>query len=472
MTTSAGAGAGLAAISNIVVLMLENRSFDHMLGYLYSGTGNVSPAGQPFEGLTGSESNPDSDGNPVPVCPITSSTPNAYFMPGADPGEGYKATNDQLWGSDTAPASGATPTLQGFVTDFAYTIGWETTDKWSIVPGTTASWIMGCFTPESLPVLSALAAGYAVCDHWFASVPTETLPNRAFALAGTSQGHMDDTTKTYTCPSIFGALTAAGVSWRVFGYDAEPLTKADFPDITNADPSHFGLFTDFQAAAAAGTLPSFTFLEPSWSSTGNSQHPNYDVALGEQLIYDTYEALRGGPNWPQTLFVLTYDEHGGCYDHVPPPWGATPPGDGTTGEYGFGFDRFGVRVPTLLISPLIFPGTVYRVPDGTTPLDHTSILKTVEQCFNLSPLTDRDAAAPGFGDVLTLTTPRTDDVLAGVTVPVSGSAGPSAGQVSHLEAIREELVARYSLSARPAVPAAPGAAAPVIQDPDDRPAAG
>ncbi len=479
MTTSAGAGTGLAGINHVVVLMLENRSFDHLLGYLYADSGNVSPSGQPFEGLTGNESNPDANGDPVNVYQITPSTPNAYFMPGADPGEGYQATNDQLWSSDTAPASGTPATMQGFVKDFAYTIGWETTDKWTIVPGTTADWIMGCFTPQTLPVLSALAKGYAVCDHWFASAPTETLPNRAFALAGTSQGHMDDKTKTYTCPSIFGTLTNAGVSWMVFGYDEQPLTKADFPDITNADPSHFGLFTDFQAAAAAGTLPAFTFLEPSWSSTGNSQHPNYDVALGEQLIHDSYEALRSGPGWEQTLFVLTYDEHGGCYDHVPPPWGATPP-DNTAGEFGFGFDRFGVRVPTLLISPLIAPGTVYRVPAGSVPLDHTSILKTIEQRWNLQPLTARDAAAPGFGDVLTLTTPRTDDVLAGVIVPVSGSAGPSAGQVSHLAAIRDELFARYSLSPRPAADntaadstaATADGAGPVIQDPDLRPPPG
>jgi phospholipase C len=323
MTTSAEAGTGLPGIQHIVVLMLENRSFDHMLGYLYADTGNVSPAGQPFEGLAGTESNPDANGNPVRVYQITPATPNAYFMPGADPGEGYKATNDQLWSADTAPAAGAQPAMQGFIKDFAYTITWETSEKWSIVPGTTADWIMGCYTPQALPVLSALASGYAVCDHWFSSAPTETLPNRAFALAGTSQGHMDDHTKTYTCPSIFGSLTNAGVSWRVFGYDEQPLTKADFPDITGAGASHFGLFKDFKAAAAAGTLPGFTFLEPSWSSKGNSQHPNYDVALGEQLIYDTYEALRTGPGWAQTLFVLTYDEHGGCYDHVPPPWGAT-----------------------------------------------------------------------------------------------------------------------------------------------------
>ena len=315
------AGSNLAAVNHIVVLMLENRSFDHMLGYLYAGSGNLSPSGQPFEGLTGTESCPDGNGNQVSVYRITPSTPNAYFMPGADPGEGYKATNSQLWGTAAAPASGAVPAMNGFVTDFAYTIGWETTDKWSIVPGTVASDIMGCFTPQALPVLSALAAGYAVCDHWFASVPTETLPNRAFASAGTSQGHMDDTTKTYTCPSIFGSLSTAGVSWTVYGYDAEPLTKNNFPDISAADPSHFGLFKDFQSAAAAGSLPAYTFLEPSWSSTGNSQHPNYDVALGEQLIHDVYEALRAGPGWNQTLFILTYDEHGGCYDHVPRPGG-------------------------------------------------------------------------------------------------------------------------------------------------------
>jgi phospholipase C len=451
---------GLESIEHIVVLMLENRSFDHMLGFLYTSAGNVSPAGQPYEGLTGKETNPDASGNPVSVFQIMPSTPNAYFMPGADPGEGYEATNDQLWGSDTAPTSGTASTNQGFIKDYAYTLGWEKNEGWSILQGTTANDIMGCFTPEALPVLSALAKGYAVCDHWFASAPTETLPNRALLLAGTSQGHMDDKTKTYTCPSIFGSLTKAGVSWIVYGYDAEPLTKADFPDTSSAPASNFGLFKDFQAAAAAGTLPAFAFLEPSWGSTGNSQHPNYDVALGEQLIHDTYEALRSGPGWDKTLFVLTYDEHGGCYDHVSPPWGATPP-DATAGEFGFGFDRFGVRVPAVLISPLIAPGTVYRVPAGAMPLDHTSVLKTIEQRWNIPPLTKRDAAAPGFGDVLTLTTPRADDVLSGVTVPVSGSAGPSAGQLSHLEAIRQEVLGISAPQAR--TDAGP------VQDPDDRP---
>jgi phospholipase C len=459
-----GAGSGLQGIEHVVLLMLENRSFDHMLGYLYASAGNVSPAGHPFDGLTGKESCPDASGSPVAVFGVTPSTPNAYFMPGADPGEGFMATNNQFFGSDAGPASsGQAAGCQGFVKDFAYTISWETREHWTIVAGTTPNDIMGCFTPDALPVLSALARGYAVCDGWFASAPTETLPNRAFVCAGTSQGHMDDHTKTFTSPSVFGLLGSHGLTWAIYGYDAQPLTRNTFTDIAGAAGGTIGRFTDFRAAAAAGTLPAFTFLEPSWGTTGNSQHPNYDVALGEQLIHDVYEALRSGPGWDQTLFILTYDEHGGCYDHVSPPWGATPP-DNTAGEFGFGFDRFGARVPAVLISPLIAPGTVYRVPAGSVPLDHTSILKTIEQRWSLPALTARDAAAPGFGDVLTLATPRADDVLAGVTVPVSGATSPSAGQVSHLEAIREELIARNAPAARTAVQAAP--AGQVIQDPD------
>jgi phospholipase C len=434
---------GLSAIEHIVVLMLENRSFDHILGFLYTDQGNVSPAGQPYAGLTGSESNPDSSGQPVTVFRIEPTTPNAYFMPGADPGEGYMATNSQLFGSTNGPASSSdVPAGQGFVKDFAYTLGWQSTSKgWSIVPGTTANDIMGCYAPDTLPVLSALAKGYAVCDQWFASVPTETMPNRAFACSATSQGHMDDKTRTFTSPSIFGLLSQHEIGWAIYGYEAPPLTKSNFPDIQSAPASNFGEFAAFQAAAAAGTLPAFAFLEPSWNSAGNSQHPNYNVALGEQLVHDVYEAVRNGPGWAQTLLVITYDEHGGCYDHVPPPAGATPPDD-TAGEFGFDFTRFGVRVPTVLVSPLIAPGIVYRAPDGGTRLDHTSVLKTVQQRWGLPALTKRDAAAPSVASVLTLAEPRTDDVLAGITVPVATGATPAAGQPSHLQEVQADLISR------------------------------
>jgi phospholipase C len=184
------------------------------------------------------------------------------------------------------------------------------------------------------------------------------------------------------------------------------------------------------------------FLEPSWNSTGNSQHPNYNVALGEQLILDLYRAVAGGPKWTETLLIVTYDEHGGCYDHIPPPATATPPDD-TIGEYGFDFTRFGPRVPTVLISPLIEAGTVFRVPESATPLDHTSILATVEHRWSLPPLTRRDAAAVDVSAALTLDSPRTDNPLAGVSAPQAPRTPTElAGQPAHLDEIRTELEAR------------------------------
>ncbi len=440
----------LAAIDHLVVLMLENRSLDHMLGYLYSDSHNVSPTGQPFDGLTGTESCPGADGKPVSVFPITASTPNAYFMPGADPGEGYAATNNQLYGSTTAPPHGATAPMQGFVTDYVTAIATNKKRKWYVVPGTVPEWIMGCYTPEALPVLSALAKGYAVSDRWFCSAPTMTMPNRAFVCAGTSQGHLDDVTKVFTAPSIFGALSGAGVTWKIYGYNAQPLTKLDFPDTSQASADHFGRFPDFKADATAGRLPAYSFLEPSWSSTGNSQHPNYNVALGEQLLLDTYRALRSGPGWDSTLLIITYDEHGGCYDHVSPPWGATPP-DASVGEFGFDFTRFGVRVPTVLVSPLIAAGTV--LCSGTdVPFDHTSILATVERRWGITALTARDAAAPDVGPVLTLPTARTDDPLADVSPPAPPKIPAAlAQQVSHLQLVQAELAAYASGEPQPPV---------------------
>jgi phospholipase C len=436
----------LGAIDHIVVLMLENRSFDHMLGYLYADRQNQSLAGQAFEGLTGQENNPDSSGTTVPVFQITSSTPNAYFMPGADPGEGYANTNEQLFGSVTAPAPPVATNL-GFVTDYTTALAQDAQNpNRTVVAGTTAKDIMGVFPPAMLPVLAGLARGFAVCDHWHASVPTQTMPNRAFVSAATSQGHMDDLTKSFTCPSIFGAMTQHDVAWRIFGYDADPLTRLNFPDTTAAPNANFGLFTDFQAAASAGTLPSYSFLEPSWTSTGNSQHPNYDVALGEQLILAIYQALRQGPAWNSTLLIVTYDEHGGCYDHVAPPTTAVPP-DASVGEFGFDFTRFGVRVPAVLVSPWISPGTVFRQPSGT--LDHTSILATVERRFGVPPLTARDRAAPDLGAALTETSPRSDDPLQGVSAPAASPGNPSVGLPSDLQQINAELVARLPAPGQP-----------------------
>jgi phospholipase C len=421
--------------------MLENRSFDHMLGFLYPN--RTGPNGQPFEGLLGNETNNDTSGKPVTVFEIDMSDPHAYFMPGADPGEGYANTNMHLFGSGKPP-SPAVATNCGFITNFDAAISYDQRSKRTVLPNTAATNIMGIFPPSALPVLSGLAKGFAVCDHWYCSVPTETFPNRAFACAATSQGHMNDGTSSYTVRSIFGLMTAHALSWKIYGYDAEPLTRANFPDTTDAPETYFGKFPNFQADAAAGSLPAYSFLEPSWGSAGNSQHPNYDVALGEALILDVYRALRDGPGWDQTLLIITYDEHGGCYDHVPPPNGATPP-DSTAGEFGFDFTRFGIRVPAVLVSPLIPEGTIYRVPAGSMPIDHTSVLKTIEVRWGLPALTARDAAAPDLSGVLTLSAPRTDDPLAGVSAPTSGAPNPAAGEVSHLQSLQAQEISNLQV---------------------------
>ena len=176
------------------------------------------------------------------VYQIDHTAAGAYFMPGADPGEGYANTNVQLFGSGNPP-NPPTPTNTGFVTNFADAIAYDQRSGRGVLAGTTASDIMGVFTPAGLPVLSGLAAGFAVCDQWFSSVPTETFPNRAFACAATSQGHMNDGTPTFTVPSIFGLLSQHSLSWKIYGYTQQPLTRKNFPDTTSAPDSCFGLFT-------------------------------------------------------------------------------------------------------------------------------------------------------------------------------------------------------------------------------------
>jgi len=432
----------LSAIKHIVQLMLENRSFDQMLGFLYQSTGNKSPTGQDFDGLTGDESNPDDTGKEVKVFKIDDKADHPYLMPGGDPGEGFHNTNYQLFLTD-APAPGTVATNKGFVVNFKASIASDLAKHFKdTLAGTKPSDIMGMYAPEMLPVMSGLAKGFAVCDRWFSSAPTQTIPNRAFANAGTSQGHLDNHVKVFTCPSIFGKLSEKNIDWAIYGYNRNPLTRLDFPDTQSADETHFGHFRDFQNRAAEGTLPAYTFLEPDFGSGGNSQHPNYDVSAGEKLIHDVYYALRDGPGWNDTLLLITYDEHGGNYDHVAPPWGATAP-DNSVGEWNFDFSRFGVRIPALLISPRIVAGTVFRAKTGT--IDHTSVLKTIELRWGLSPLTERDKAAPSLGDVLTLATPRVDDPLTRNQIPVSDVVHPNQSRPSVLDRVHASRVSLLPL---------------------------
>lgn len=461
----------LDEIEHIVVMMFENRSFDHMLGFLYQEANNRSPRGHHFEGLTGDESNPDSSGKAVKVFPIKNDSTYSYYMPKADPGEGFYNTNEQLFG-DGKSSSTTGPANQGFVKDWANTIKFDESRSASsespsagklknvpVFPGTTEQDIMGMFEPDMLPVLSGLAKGYAVCDHWYCSVPTETLPNRAFLHMGTSQGQLADHHKVYTAKSIYKHLSDHEMSWGIYGNNGNPYTRSFCYDISGKTvPPHgaFGSFDDFKTALDDHELPQYTFLEPTWGCYGNSQHPNYDVSLGEQYLLEIYNAISSSSYWEKILLIITYDEHGGCYDHMTPPANATPPskGEKDVSGYGFGFDRFGLRVPTVLISPWIEAGTVYRVDEGSMPFDHTSILATLEKRFGLSHLTDRDKHAPDVGSVLTLDKPRTGDPLKGVSAPVSSETvkvvnHPSQIQRAHAAALAELSAKEFGKSVDP-----------------------
>ena len=365
-------------IQHVVVLMLENRSFDCMLGSLYASDGH-------FDGLTGTETNAwqaaDGTAEPVAVWTDPSDGPALTTVPDPDPGELFTDIAEQM------SAGGA---MGGFVANYMR-------HATAAVPRDPGA-VMHYFTPRHVPVISQLARAFGVCDRWHASAPCQTWPNRLFAHTGTAAGYVNNAPAQvpFMQDTVFQRLQAAGQSWRIYFHDI-PQTATLGPLWWH--PGNFRHFVEsFEADAAAGDLPSYSFLEPRYFAdlTGtempNDQHPPHDVAYGERLIATVYNALRAGPKWRQTLFILTYDEHGGCYDHVYPP-AAVPPG----GPYpdGFQFDRFGVRVPAVIVSPFVPAGSILR-PPGQTPFDHTSIYRTLQELFGLASLTARSDAAPGL----------------------------------------------------------------------------
>lgn len=428
----------LDKIDHIVVLMMENRSFDNMVGWLYDPDNpppyDKVPRGQSFEGLSGKTlSNPipayarEAERGGVPAGKATTTT-----NPNPDPGEDYCHVNTQLYGT-VVPSDNrykpfnrkpynlptplpAAPPMSGFITDFINNFfalkGYDPSyDEYKV--------IMECFTPQDMPVISALAHYYAVCDHWHASVPTQTFPNRSFVHSATSNGFVVNAPYVnwlFThAPTIFNRIQEAGrpdLTWKVY-YDELNLVSVTWllqPALRPYRRTNFFDMDEFLQDAREGTLPSYAFIEPRLVVNHNDQHPPIDDFLftnselaGEQLMFDVYQAIRNGKNWERSLLIITYDEHGGCYDHVPPPQAATPDPNHPAGQYDFKFDRLGVRLPTVLISPYIEAGTVVH-----TLFDHTSIIKTVTNRWNLPPLTERDRAANDLSPVLTLDQPRAD----------------------------------------------------------------
>jgi phospholipase C len=376
-------------IRHVVVLMMENRSFDSMLGRL--------PHPDPdFDGLTGTESNMW-QGAPVGVWSASGTGRSVMKMPDPEPHQRFTDVREQLFGRSDPPP-GAEPDMSGFVANYMRDPA-----------GRDPRAVMHGFKRDQVPVISELALKFGVSDRWHASTPNQTWPNRFFAHAGTAAGKLDNRDYNYrfTQTTIFNRMTEKGRTWRIYYGD---IAHAKVLRSLWGLPDNFHPFNpDFLDDARSGNLPNYSFIEPRYFSLPlhgppQDQHPPHNVALGERLIARCYDALRTGPGWERTLFIITYDENGGIYDHVPPP-AAVPPDDMRSPL--FGFDRFGVRVPAVIVSPWIPAGSLVRPPDGSLyPFDHTSIIATLRELYSLGPpLTRRDEAAPHLLDALSLPAP-------------------------------------------------------------------
>ncbi|KAK1299264.1 hypothetical protein QJS10_CPB14g01740 [Acorus calamus] len=389
-------------IKTLVVLVMENRSFDHMLGWLRRTRPDI-------DGLTGSESNrllvSDPDSPEVVV------SDDASFVD-SDPGHSFQAIREQIFGIfpdgppvDPAPMSGFAQQAEGVSPGFSKTV-------------------MSGFKPESVPVYAALADEFAVMDRWFASVPASTQPNRFYVHSATSHGASSNVRKDliegFPQKTIFDSLEENGLSFGVY-YQNVPATLF-FRSLRKL--KHVPKFHDyrvmFKRHARLGRLPNYVVIEQRYfdvaMAPANDDHPSHDVSRGQRFVKEVYETLRVSPQWNESALLITYDEHGGFYDHVPTPVKDVPSPDGIVGPdpFYFKFDRLGVRVPTLLISPWIEKGTaillstdshglgaVIHEPDGPTPnshFEHSSIPATVKKLFNLNSnfLTKRDAWAGTF----------------------------------------------------------------------------
>ncbi len=411
----------LQNIQRFVVLMLENRSFDHLLG-------NLKPLIPAIDGVTGSEfSNFPDPNNPQPP-PVTTGPATGFAMP-FDPPHEFCDVQKQLFGPDpTVQLCSNPPVVPAPMNGFLNTANSAATA--AAVPADGFR-VMEFFKPAQLSVMSTLAQEFALFNYWYSSLPGPTWPNRFFVHAATSGGLVDSPGTeqivvgfSFASSTIYHALSDAGKDWRIYHGGLPQSAGIDSLRFAYIDPftRHFREMKYFVNDVNAGILPEYTFIEPQYDTggnfvNGNSMHPLNDVRKGESLVKLVYETLRNSPKyWADTMFIITFDEHGGFFDHVPPP-PAAPTGDDTTYAnpgHPFNFNRYGIRVPTIVISAYTRKGTLIGANpvDPNTVFDHTSILATVEEKFGLPALTQRDKAANTLDVAVNLTTPRTDAPLA------------------------------------------------------------
>jgi len=449
----AGAG-GTPPIDCIVVLMQENRAFDHLFGKWPGaiGIGSGSYANRPDPSL------PAHPGN----LAISAGQPAQFTVAqGQGPGHSLDDTNVQLFTRRiVAPGRALKPINdRGFVEDYLRALA---TDGVSGAAA-DASAVMQTFTPGELPALSALASNFVLCDQWFAEVPGPTMPNRLYMHAATSAGWArNDWSVALGSVTIYEQLQKNRRTWAVYFSDQNEV--AQYSRI-NTQRNSFRLYESaFAADASAGKLPNYCFIIPRFAGSAadgpvTSMHPPQDVRPGDQLIAEVYAALRGGPQWPRCLYVVTFDEHGGYFDHADPPPAVNPdginspaPGDTAAFAPAFTFDRLGLRVPTLLVSPYVPKGLVY-----SKPLQHTSVLATVRKLFGISgALTRRDAAATSFEDLF-LPAPRSD-----TPASLSADAAAPSAPIDATRAAPDDFMSEMARQWRQATATLAGAPASAI----------
>jgi phospholipase C len=379
--------------------MMENRSFDHLLGHL----GLADPR---IDGLQNAVYNP--------INPLNASSPripvNFDAVDGGpfDPCHSFDCITQQIYGFDKKMNDTSSPeTMSGFVAN-------------AIAEHGSYEFAMSAFNATKLPVLSNLALEFAVFDKWHCSVPGPTNPNREFLMSGTSHGMIENSIpdKGFPQETHFHLLARHNVSWKIY-YDDDPWMAPAFADLRTPDALKLvEEMPAFYKDVAGGTLARYTLIQPRMATSpdgpANWQHPDDSVEQGEVLINDVYKALRASQYWNDTLLIITYDEHGGFQDHQAPSTQVPAP-DNVPGENGFDFSRLGIRIPTVMISPWIPKNTVVHAPTGdmapqpTSQFDATSIISSSNKLFGIPDhMSARDAWAGTFMDILSLDQPRTD----------------------------------------------------------------
>jgi phospholipase C len=378
-------GGGLSSVEHVVVVMMENRSFDHFLGWLPGADGRQA-------GLTYY----DAAGVPHTAHPLA---PDDQGCGHPDPDHSYE-------GGRVEYNNGAC-------------------DGW-LRAGSNDTYAIGYYQQKDLAFLGSAASGWTTFSRYFAAIMAETYPNRIYQHAGQTD-RIHNSSTTCTLPTIWDRLAVAGLSGRYYYGDIPFLSLWGSKYIPISHP-----VATFFADCAAGTLPNVSYVDPRFldesSGTSGDDHPHADIRTGETYMDSIYRAVTTSPNWPSTVLVFNYDEWGGFYDHVPPQAAPIPPADQLAGNQD---GLRGFRLPCVVVSPWARRGYVAK-----DVYDHTSVLRMIEARWSLPPLTVRDQTANNLADVLDFTTTNLDappyDVPAGPFGAPCGTPSTSAEDWSGL----------------------------------------